>query len=638
MSIPRTSALWLALILTTGLWAAGPRKIAVPRYAGSTTPKLDIASLTLSDTATIVDFLLDASAGGLQIGGKSVLIDNQGRQYALRRAEGITLDQPVMSESDAPLRFSLTFAPLPAGTAEVSFTEGLGEEGAFSIYGIRLDKRRPLAATEFPEAFATPAGGADMPLPAAVTSYGEATLRGRLLGYRADMPAAVSLVGYGVLDGLSAQALHIAPEGTFELKVRVAGTTPAALMLDRGLAYRIFLRPDQTTEICLNLPEVWRRASLLGDKRPALGDALRARGPLAALTEALAAPEASALLASTPDYTGCTDYASFRDAIDSWARSVRKQTGALKAGADVKNYLTLEHKVAHTSRLVEVPMQILIRNLNSGAWERREAWGKFQALKAEMPEDYLPAEACAAVGRPEAALTSGFSRIATQYSDAERAHIARRGGFEGGFLKDMAAAAALAAALDEMKPLDAGADSVLAALPAAWAGVLRARDAELRARIEAARDATAKSILLAPDSLTGDALMAHILAPHRGRAVMVDFWATWCGPCKAGNKKLAPVKEELKDEPLDYVYLTNESSPEDLWKVMAADLHGTHYRLNADQWRSLSEKFGFQGIPTYVFVDAGGRVTGQQTGFSGTEPIRRALLEALGRPAAAPAE
>lgn len=631
MSVKKFFALWAALLVASALCADKPRKVTMPQYEGNTVCNLDIVGLTLSDTAATVDFVYDTSGGAGAINDGCMLIDAAGRQYALRRAEGITLGEMIAGdEKDGRTKFSLTFDPIPASVTEISFSESPGMEGAFSIYGIRLDKRRA-AATEFPEAFAQAAPAAGQELPAAVTFYGEATLRGRLLGYRADMPVPISFAGYSALAPVPVQAVSVGADGTFELKVKVAGTTAGLLKFGRNVAYRVFLQPGETTEICMNLPEICRRASLFADKRPSRGDALRARGPLASLTEALAASGTLAVLASLPDMTDCSDYASFRSVIDFWAAERQKQIGALKTGAGVKNYLALEAGVDHVDRLIEVPMQMYIRNVNSGVWDRKEAWRKFQALKAEMPEDYLPVDACAAVNRPEAGLTSGYARIVSQYSDAERGHIVRCGGFDGTQLERAAAAAALARSLDEMKPLDASADSVLDALPAAYAEVLRARNAELLARIEEARAATANSILSAPDSLTGDSLFAYILASHRGRAVMIDFWATWCGPCKAGNKKLQPVKEELKNEPLDYIYLTNESSPEELWKVMAADLHGEHYRLNDVQWKSLSKKFGFGGIPTYVFVDADGRVVDQQTGFGTVEPVRLRLLKALGR-------
>lgn len=73
--------------------------------------------------------------------------------------------------------------------------------------------------------------------------------------------------------------------------------------------------------------------------------------------------------------------------------------------------------------------------------------------------------------------------------------------------------------------------------------------------------------------------------------VLVDFWATWCGPCKLAEPVLEELSEEYKD------------------KVLVA-------KLDVDQNPIESQKFGVMSIPTTIlFVN--GKEAGRQIGFAG---------------------
>ena len=124
-------------------------------------------------------------------------------------------------------------------------------------------------------------------------------------------------------------------------------------------------------------------------------------------------------------------------------------------------------------------------------------------------------------------------------------------------------------------------------------------------------------------------LFASIISKHRGKVVLIDFWATWCGPCVAGHKSMRPMKAELADKDIVYVYIAGENSPKERWEQMTPEIHGEHYRLTHEQWDYLWKTFNISGIPTYFIHDRDGNITFRCSGFPGVTQMKEELMKAL---------
>lgn len=154
---------------------------------------------------------------------------------------------------------------------------------------------------------------------------------------------------------------------------------------------------------------------------------------------------------------------------------------------------------------------------------------------------------------------------------------------------------------------------------------------ELTAKISQQKEGLAANVhYLELADVAPENTLQFLLDRYKGKVVMIDLWATWCGPCQMGHQKMAPVKEELKDKPIVYLNITSATSPFEDWKRQVNDIPGEHYYVSNEQFDALHALFkSLGGVPAYAIYNPKGEQVLQQLGFSGVDPLRVGLLKAL---------
>jgi len=106
---------------------------------------------------------------------------------------------------------------------------------------------------------------------------------------------------------------------------------------------------------------------------------------------------------------------------------------------------------------------------------------------------------------------------------------------------------------------------------------------------------------------------SHSLSKYKGKVVLVDFWATWCGPCKAEIPHLADLYIKYKGQGFVIlgVGLDKKASIE---RYLATT--NVPYIVLVDEDSKSSKSYGVSGIPRTIMVDKKGRVAFDHTGYT----------------------
>lgn len=143
----------------------------------------------------------------------------------------------------------------------------------------------------------------------------------------------------------------------------------------------------------------------------------------------------------------------------------------------------------------------------------------------------------------------------------------------------------------------------------------------------AVNNSVVDSTLLAPDftypSINGDEFT---LSEYRGKVIVLNMWATWCGPCIKEIPDFIELQNEFSDKEVEFVGI---SVDEKGWEVVRPFVkkHNINYRIVLDREGSIFEKYPLQGLPDTYIINKQGEVAHVIISMTTKELLKPLLTE-----------
>jgi thiol-disulfide isomerase/thioredoxin len=109
--------------------------------------------------------------------------------------------------------------------------------------------------------------------------------------------------------------------------------------------------------------------------------------------------------------------------------------------------------------------------------------------------------------------------------------------------------------------------------------------------------------------------LADIVKKYEGKYLLIDFWASWCGICRAGTPKLKEYYSKYPHEWLEIISVSADENSDAWHNAMKKDqMPWTQYCLTSQGMKDLMEKYQIIGVPYYLLLSPDGKVIANPSG------------------------
>lgn len=564
------------------------REVSRPCFITTNTSKIEIKKIILTDEQTQVDAVLYGEPGEAAVISSKTCLRTTQQEFSLREAEGVSIDgktEPELISKSGKHHVTLSFAPIPAGVHAVDFVE---KEEGWIIWGVQLSKAEPYVY--IPSFLQTNHLEQSQDLPAPQLKAGKSIINGYILGY--DPQIALDVV-FRHSDWLFyndwGKTVKVRQDGSFHIETDLLLAGGAKLQINKA-QLDLFLLPGKEMTVYIHLPRLSMSASrLLKDeydrKQKAWFD-----GAESLLNTELATWGYPLALNDDPDFSSKT--------LDLSDEEYNKQ---------VQSELErLESDLDHDQRAGKAYKEYVSANMQINALVLQGARAKMQGI-VDSPYDKY-----------------GYDYVTyLQYRERDTGETLD-------LWEDIKKARNIYQNVVKEERLKSADKKMLASIEhPEISAYVREKIKTMQAVAERAK-ASEKYVIAELDTLVSGAdILPAIISQHRGNAVLVDFWATWCGPCRKSMPAVNVLKQRMSSKDVVYVYVTGPSSPKEVWKTAIAEINGIHYRLTQKQWEYLCNSYGITGIPEYLVISYDGKLQDRYVGFPGVDILQRDLLRAM---------